>query len=103
MGNTLLLVVWVVAITIALGTLLAVLFDQDFFGRGVARLLAIAPFFVMPTVSALIWKNILMHPVNGIRSEEHTSELQSLMRISYDGICLQKKQRKDANLAYHTP
>jgi sorbitol/mannitol transport system permease protein len=29
-------------------------------------LLAIAPFFVMPTVSALIWKNMLMHPVNGL-------------------------------------
>jgi sorbitol/mannitol transport system permease protein len=43
-----------------------VLFDQVFFGRGVARLLAIAPFFVMPTVSALIWKNMLMHPVNGV-------------------------------------
>src|SRR3546814_7902876 len=25
------------------------------------------------------------------RSEEHTSELQSLMRISYAGICLKKK------------
>src|SRR3546814_7146327 len=25
-----------------------------------------------------------------IRSEEHTSELQSLMRISYDVLCLQK-------------
>src|SRR3546814_17343824 len=25
------------------------------------------------------------------RSEEHTSELQSLMRISYDVLCLQKK------------
>src|SRR3546814_2909338 len=25
------------------------------------------------------------------RSEEHTSELQSLMRISYDGFCLKKK------------
>jgi sorbitol/mannitol transport system permease protein len=46
--------------------LLAVLFDQDFFGRGVARVLLIAPFFVMPTVSALIWKNLLMHPVNGL-------------------------------------
>ena len=31
-----------------------------------ARLLVIAPFFVMPTVSALIWKNLLMHPVNGL-------------------------------------
>src|SRR3546814_8529486 len=26
------------------------------------------------------------------RSEEHTSELQSLMRNSYDGFCLKKKQ-----------
>lgn len=64
--NTLLLVGWVLVITVGLGTLLAVLFDQDFFGRGVARVLLIAPFFVMPTVSALIWKNLLMHPVNGL-------------------------------------
>src|SRR3546814_5591432 len=27
----------------------------------------------------------------GVRSEEHTSELQSLMRISYDVFCLKKK------------
>ncbi|MEH2228625.1 MAG: sugar ABC transporter permease [Nostoc sp.] len=63
---TIVLVVSVLAITIGLGTLLAVLFDQDFYGRGVARVLAISPFFVMPTVSALIWKNMLMHPVNGL-------------------------------------
>src|SRR3546814_2679231 len=30
----------------------------------------------------------------GLRSEEHTSELQSLMRISYDGFCLKKKDKK---------
>jgi sorbitol/mannitol transport system permease protein len=66
MINTLFLVFWVLVITVGLGTLLAVLFDQEFYGRGVARLLAIAPFFVMPTVSALIWKNMLMHPVNGL-------------------------------------
>src|SRR3546814_10804304 len=29
-----------------------------------------------------------------IRSEEHTSELQSLMRISYAVFCLQKKHMK---------
>src|SRR3546814_4675199 len=29
------------------------------------------------------------------RSEEHTSELQSLMRISYAGVCLQKKKTKE--------
>ncbi len=64
--NTLALVVGVLAASIVLGCLFAVLFDQDFFGRSVARLLVIAPFFVMPTVSALIWKNLLMHPVNGL-------------------------------------
>ena len=42
------------------------LFDQSFPGNGVARVLLIAPFFVMPTVSALVWKNLLMHPVNGL-------------------------------------
>jgi sorbitol/mannitol transport system permease protein len=64
--NTLLLVGGVLAVTVVGGTLLAVLFDQPFFGRGVARVLVIAPFFVMPTVSALIWKNMLMDPVNGV-------------------------------------
>src|SRR3546814_2451535 len=29
------------------------------------------------------------------RSEEHTSELQSLMRISYAGFCLKKKTKKN--------
>src|SRR3546814_5912467 len=29
----------------------------------------------------------------GVRSEEHTSELQSLMRISYAGFCLKKKNK----------
>src|SRR3546814_2230776 len=28
-----------------------------------------------------------------VRSEEHTSELQSLMRISYDVFCLKKKKK----------
>src|SRR3546814_4540613 len=31
------------------------------------------------------------------RSEEHTSELQSLMRISYAVFCLKKKQKKTNN------
>ncbi len=64
-ANTLLLVASVLIITIGLGTLLAVLYDQEFFGRGIARVLVLAPFFVMPTVSALVWKNMLMHPDYG--------------------------------------
>src|SRR3546814_8710439 len=35
------------------------------------------------------------------RSEEHTSELQSLMRISYAVFCL-KKKTKDNNRIHHT-
>src|SRR3546814_6807203 len=34
-------------------------------------------------------------PVSTNRSEEHTSELQSLMRISYAVFCLKKKKRKN--------
>src|SRR3546814_3210873 len=33
-------------------------------------------------------------PVDRLRSEEHTSELQSLMRISYAVFCLQKKKKQ---------
>src|SRR3546814_5327636 len=36
----------------------------------------------------------------GMRSEEHTSELQSLMRISYAVFCL-KKKRKSQNAQTH--
>jgi sorbitol/mannitol transport system permease protein len=64
--NTLVLVGSVLLITITLGIALAVLFHQPFPGRGAARLLVIAPFFIMPTVSALVWKNLLMHPVYGV-------------------------------------
>ncbi|AMO94086.1 binding--dependent transport system inner membrane component family protein [Collimonas fungivorans] len=64
--NTLLLIGSVLVISVVSGTLLAVLFDQPFFGRGIARLLVIGPFFVMPTVAALIWKNMILHPVYGL-------------------------------------
>jgi sorbitol/mannitol transport system permease protein len=64
--NTLLLVGSVLAITIVLGTLVALLLDQAVVGRSIVRLMVIAPFFVMPTVSALVWKNLLMHPVSGL-------------------------------------
>src|SRR3546814_1659876 len=36
-------------------------------------------------------------PTGGSRSEEHTSELQSLMRISYAVFCLKKKKNRNNN------
>ncbi len=64
--NTLLLVGGVLLITTIGGTLLAMLLDQPMWGQGIVRILVIAPFFVMPTVSALVWKNMFMNPVNGL-------------------------------------
>ncbi|MDE0200951.1 MAG: sugar ABC transporter permease, partial [Rhodospirillaceae bacterium] len=64
--NTLVLVVGVLAITVIGGVLLALLLDQPFWGRGIVRVLVIAPFFIMPTVSALVWKNMFMNPVSGL-------------------------------------
>ena len=63
---TLTIVGGVLVITIILGVLLALLLDQPMWGQGVVRILVIAPFFVMPTVSALVWKNMFMDPTNGI-------------------------------------
>lgn len=65
MINTLLLVGGVLLITVIGGILLALLLDLPMFGQGIIRIMMIAPFFVMPTVSALVWKNMFMNPVNG--------------------------------------
>jgi sorbitol/mannitol transport system permease protein len=64
--NTVVLVGSVIGLTVMFGVLFAVVYDVDFPGRNIARLLVISPFFVMPTVAALVWKNLLMHPVNGL-------------------------------------
>src|SRR3546814_4571113 len=38
------------------------------------------------------------YPVDTYRSEEHTSELQSLMRISYAVFCLKKKKKQNVHI-----
>ena len=64
--NTLLLVVGVLAITVVGGIAIALLIDQPMFGQGIVRILVISPFFVMPPVAALVWKNMIMHPGYGV-------------------------------------
>src|SRR3546814_1726084 len=49
---------------------------------------ALDVFFAQHLVQALD------QPVGGVRSEEHTSELQSLMRSSYAVVCLHKKNTR---------
>jgi sorbitol/mannitol transport system permease protein len=63
--NTVALVLLVLVITVVGGILLGMLLDRPFWGRGIVRVLVISPFFIMPTVSALVWKNLMMHPVYG--------------------------------------
>ncbi len=65
-ANTLLLVGSVLAITVILGLALALLVDHRFPGRGIVRIMLISPFFIMPTVNALLWKNMFMNPVYGL-------------------------------------
>jgi len=65
-STTLIIVVSVLVITVVLGIFLALLLDQPMWGQGIVRILVIAPFFVMPTVSGLVWKNMFMDPINGI-------------------------------------
>src|SRR3546814_4191471 len=47
----------------------------------------------------LDYRELCVHPID--RSEEHTSELQSLMRISYAVFCLKKKKHYET-LMYNT-
>ena len=68
-GNTLILVLGVLAITVIGGIAIALLIDRPIWGQGVVRILIISPFFVMPPVAALIWKNMIMHPSYGVLAD----------------------------------
>ncbi|WP_280187510.1 carbohydrate ABC transporter permease [Delftia sp. PS-11] len=64
--NTLTLLASVVLTTLVLGVLIALLVNEPFAGRGIVRVLLISPFFVMPTVNALLWKHMMMNPIYGV-------------------------------------
>jgi sorbitol/mannitol transport system permease protein len=67
--NTLLIVGGVLAITVIGGIAIALLLDNDIFGQGIVRIMIISPFFVMPPVAALVWKNMIMHPGYGVLAD----------------------------------
>src|SRR3546814_4283877 len=95
LGNTLYFVVVGVPLSIAVSLGAAVLLHSKL-GRfkGFFRTAFFAPVVTTVVAVAVIWR-YLFHTryglVNWGRSEEHTSELQSLMRISYAVFCLKKK------------
>src|SRR3546814_6687948 len=56
--------------------------------------------FIMVALAAIFF---MVVDLGLARSEEHTSELQSLMRISYAVFCLKKKKNKQTtNKSHHT-
>ncbi len=67
--NTLLLLGSVIVITVLFGVGIALLIDEPFPGRGLVRILLISPFFVMPTVNALLWKHMMMNPIYGVLAQ----------------------------------
>src|SRR3546814_9773789 len=83
-------------------TLFRPLLAARFYGRQPATLAAVTGTNGKTSVASFtrqIWQTL--------RSEEHTSELQSLMRISYAVFCLKKKHKKDTdnhttNIEAHT-
>src|SRR3546814_5418957 len=72
-------------------------------GSATAKKAEAAGFKVLSNKEAAEWADVIMvaapdeHQAK-IRSEEHTSELQSLMRISYAVFCLKKKKNEHKQL-----
>ena len=64
--NTVVLTVSVIGISVVLGLAVATLLNSEVFGKGLMRTLMIAPFLIMPTASALIWKHTLLNPLYGL-------------------------------------
>ncbi len=67
--NTLILVSGVLLITVLGGIGIALLIDRPIWGQGIVRILVISPFFIMPPVAALIWKNMFFSATNGLFAE----------------------------------
>jgi sorbitol/mannitol transport system permease protein len=64
--TTIVLTVTVVGVSLVLGTLIALLLDRSFFGRGAVRTMMIAPFLIVPVAAALLWKHALLNPSFGL-------------------------------------
>jgi sorbitol/mannitol transport system permease protein len=64
--NTVLLTIAVIGISVILGLAVATLLNSEVFGKGFMRTLMIAPFLIMPTAGALIWKDTLLNPLFGL-------------------------------------
>ncbi|CAM4156965.1 sugar ABC transporter permease [Paenibacillus alkaliterrae] len=60
--NTFFLTVFCLLLCLAAGMGLALLLNRDFFGKGIIRTLFVSPFFIMPAVSGIVWKTVILNP-----------------------------------------
>ncbi len=63
---SILMTVGSVLLALIIGTLLALLLDREFRGRGIARTMIITPFLIMPVVAGLVWKNQIFSSLFGV-------------------------------------
>jgi sorbitol/mannitol transport system permease protein len=66
MLQTLAMAAMALVICCLVGLGLALLLNRQFFGKGLVQTLLVTPFFIMPTVTGLIWKNELFSPNFGL-------------------------------------
>jgi sorbitol/mannitol transport system permease protein len=71
--NSLEMTLLIVGASLVLGLAFALLLHRRFPLRGIVRSLMITPFFVMPTVNAVVWKNLFLNPIFGFVSWLTTS------------------------------
>lgn len=65
-GNTVVMTGGTTLACLVLGLLVAIFMNHSFPGRGIARTLAITPFFVMPVAVTLFWKSAMFDPSFGL-------------------------------------
>src|SRR3546814_10403529 len=100
LGLSLKVALWSMLVSLPFGVAVAWLLGRhEFFGKTLIDGLVHLPLVLPPVVVGYLLLLLLGRQGPLGRSEEHTSELQSLMRISYAVFCLKKKLKQTA--LYH--
>jgi sorbitol/mannitol transport system permease protein len=66
--NTFVLTVVSLLLCLVCGMGLALLMNRNFLGKGILRTLLVSPFFIMPAVSGIVWKTMILNPSFGFSS-----------------------------------
>src|SRR6202140_1054691 len=79
--NTVVLTVGSAILALVVGLIYAELVNHRYPGRGIVRTMFITPFLVMPVVSALTWKNMMLNPVFGM--EDYLRQLVHVPAVDW--------------------